>query len=428
MNQAYGALGRLGDDATRRSRPARHAAAQVVGIQDSLNPLFGKQITDAPGRRDLPEPTAASPTSCKALAKMLHMGLPIRCVALDGNGGYDTHENQAATLTNNLTQFAGGAAGLPGRPRGPRRDRRQAARRPRARPRLERVRAAPGRERLGHRPRRGGRVAADGRHERDRQGMEGEFTGVTTLDQQQNLRNSTDFRSVYKTLLEDWLGGDLGRRAAERRAVLEPRADQGLVAAPRAWSASLRPARRSPCAAAPAAAPGGARRRARSARAAARAGSPASAPRPARALDARRTAARDRRPRAAAGHERPRAAHRRARRGSRARAAAAAASAGRRPALRAGHVARLRPGRAAARPVARRAVLAGSVGVEFNNKYAEDPHDLRIRAGSTTYAFDEVAAGAAPRRSRSTSRRAPGSCGATSPTTSSAGWSPNSRS
>ena len=36
----------------------------------------------------------------------------------------------------------------------------------------------------------------------------GEETGVATLDRQQNLRNSTDFRSVYKTLLEDWLGRD----------------------------------------------------------------------------------------------------------------------------------------------------------------------------------------------------------------------------
>ena len=39
-------------------------------------------------------------------------------------------------------------------------------------------------------------------------GMQGEFTGVATLDNHQNLRMSTDFRSVYKTLLEDWLGGD----------------------------------------------------------------------------------------------------------------------------------------------------------------------------------------------------------------------------
>jgi uncharacterized protein (DUF1501 family) len=40
-------------------------------------------------------------------------------------------------------------------------------------------------------------------------GMAGEFTGVATLDNHQNLRNSVDFRSVYKTILQDWLGGDL---------------------------------------------------------------------------------------------------------------------------------------------------------------------------------------------------------------------------
>jgi uncharacterized protein (DUF1501 family) len=32
---------------------------------------------------------------------------------------------------------------------------------------------------------------------------------VTTLDKHQNLRNSVDFRAVYRTILEDWLGGDL---------------------------------------------------------------------------------------------------------------------------------------------------------------------------------------------------------------------------
>ena len=45
--------------------------------------------------------------------------------------------------------------------------------------------------------------------------------------------------------------------------------------------------------------------------------------------------------------------------------------------------------------LSRTTLLAGTVGVEFNNKYAEDPHDLRIRRGTTVYAFDEVAAGAA---------------------------------
>ena len=33
---------------------------------------------------------------------MIDSGLPLRVVAMDANGGYDTHENQAATLSENL--------------------------------------------------------------------------------------------------------------------------------------------------------------------------------------------------------------------------------------------------------------------------------------------------------------------------------------
>ena len=36
------------------------------------------------------------------LAEMLTMGLPLRCVALDANGGYDTHDGQAASLPGML--------------------------------------------------------------------------------------------------------------------------------------------------------------------------------------------------------------------------------------------------------------------------------------------------------------------------------------
>ncbi len=209
--------------------------------------------------------------------------------------------------------------------------------------------------------------------------MEGEFTGVATLDQQQNLRNSTDFRSVYKTLLEDWLGGDIGGVLPNARVVLEPRADQGLVAVPCAGPRSS-PSWRCCAPPAPAAAP------------AARCGVRASAPRCKGKLArqaARRCPCAGRASRrcpgparagpqtgtSAPGGERP------APGGDRGPAApAAAAAAGRRPALRAGHVGRLRPGRADAHAVAHHACWPARVGVEFNNKYAEDPHDLRIRA------------------------------------------------
>ena len=41
----------------------------------------------------------------------------------------------------------------------------------------------------------------------------------------------------------------------------------------------------------------------------------------------------------------------------------------------------------------RSALLSGSVSVEFNNRFAEDPHDLKLRHDGTTYAFPTVGSG-----------------------------------
>jgi uncharacterized protein (DUF1501 family) len=207
MNQAYGTLGRLAT-ADPQLAVARGAAAQVVGIQERLADLYGKQITDTPAGVTYPANSGFA-NKLRALAKMLHMGLPIRCVALDGNGGYDTHENQAATLTSNLTQFSQALqafqADLEGRLEG-------------STPLAERVIVHVWSE-FGRRPAENGSGTDHGAAGASllmgststlAKGMQGEFTGVATLDNQQNLRMSTDFRSVYKTLLEDWLGGDIG--------------------------------------------------------------------------------------------------------------------------------------------------------------------------------------------------------------------------
>ncbi len=42
-------------------------------------------------------------------------------------------------------------------------------------------------------------------------GIRSEFPGLTRLDDDQNLVVTTDFRSVYATLLEDWLGVEAAR-------------------------------------------------------------------------------------------------------------------------------------------------------------------------------------------------------------------------
>ena len=209
--------------------------------------------------------------------------------------------------------------------------------------------------------------------------MQGEFTGVATLDNQQNLRNSTDFRSVYKTLLEDWLGGDIDRRAAERVAVLEPRADQGVVtrrrraARPRssllAWRGGCPPRRGEAAGCGKRAACKGkvARGRARACRRAGRSAMP---------LPGTRRRAPDGRPPPGTAPTARRA-------GAAAPAAAPAAAAGG-PALPAGR-ARATPTRAlgAAASRAARCCRARS-SVEFNNRFAEDPHDLWLRRGGTT--------------------------------------------
>jgi uncharacterized protein (DUF1501 family) len=201
MNQAYRGLGQLGTGDPQLAI-ARGAAAQVVGIQDSLAGLYNQPITDTPAGAVYPANSSFA-SKLRALAKMLHLGMPIRCVALDGNGGYDTHENQAATLSTNLSLLSQALRAFQADVEG--------------RGIADRVLVHVWSE-FGRRPAENGSGTDHGAAGMSllmgstntiAKGMEGEFTGVTTLDQHQNLRMSTDFRSVYKTLLEDWLGGDI---------------------------------------------------------------------------------------------------------------------------------------------------------------------------------------------------------------------------
>jgi uncharacterized protein (DUF1501 family) len=201
MNQAYGQLGRLATGDPQLA-VARGAAAQVVGIQDQLSPMYNQPISDTPPGAVYPANSGFA-NRLRALAKMLHIGLPIRCVAIDGNGGYDTHENQAATLASNLTQFAQALSAFQADLEG--------------RGLADRVLVHVWSE-FGRRPAENGSGTDHGAAGASlllgstntiKTGMAGEFTGVATLDNHQNLRNSVDFRSVYKTILQDWLGGDL---------------------------------------------------------------------------------------------------------------------------------------------------------------------------------------------------------------------------
>ena len=89
------------------------------------------------------------------LAAMLHTGMPIKCASLNAVGSYDTHSDEADTLSTNLEQTVERAGRLPARPG-------SAQTRPAgADPAVVGVRPPPAGKRLGHRPRRGRRGVPD---------------------------------------------------------------------------------------------------------------------------------------------------------------------------------------------------------------------------------------------------------------------------
>lgn len=192
-------FGLLGTDpaADVQLAQARQAALQADLVRRAIAPLGGQTITPP-----VPYPAGsdAFPARLRALAEMLDRGLPIRCVAIDGAGGYDTHANQAVQLNAGLTLTFGALAAF------------QADLE--ARGLADRV--------LVHVWSEFGRRAAENGGGTDhgaagvglligtrvRRQLVGEWAGVTMLDERGNMRNTSDFRIQYAALLEQWLGAD----------------------------------------------------------------------------------------------------------------------------------------------------------------------------------------------------------------------------
>jgi uncharacterized protein (DUF1501 family) len=179
-------------------KSARSAATQTVGLRGQLADLQG---TDAPWQTTVSYPsTDGFARRLAVLAEMLDMGLPMKVVALDANGGYDTHNDQNATLPGDLAMFSQSLAAF------------QADLE--ARGLADRVLINVWSE-FGRRPQENGSGTDHGAAglslligTRAKGTMVGEFPGLATLDGQDNLRHTTDFRSVYCSLLEQWMGVD----------------------------------------------------------------------------------------------------------------------------------------------------------------------------------------------------------------------------
>lgn len=185
-----------------------------LGSLTSADPVLGPARTvqrdSADLRRSLAAPLQAGSVSypqnrlagrLRDTARLLGAGLPIRAAAIDGHSDFDTHAGQAGTFAQNVVDSGEALAAF------------QAD--------LE-ARGLAGRvltvvwSEFGRRPEENGSGGTD--HgaggvafvmgTRVRGGIAGEFRGLGALDGEGNLLPSTDFRALYASVLEQWVGAD----------------------------------------------------------------------------------------------------------------------------------------------------------------------------------------------------------------------------
>jgi uncharacterized protein (DUF1501 family) len=135
------------------------------------------------------------------LAAYINFGLPIKVVTIRAPGGYDTHADQAGDLEDNLRQTCEGILAF--------------QRDLESRGLADRVMVEMWSE-FGRRPEENGSLGTD--HgaagcafvigSKAKGEMVGEFPGLTSLDSDDNLRATSDFRAMYCSLLEQWLEFD----------------------------------------------------------------------------------------------------------------------------------------------------------------------------------------------------------------------------
>jgi uncharacterized protein (DUF1501 family) len=203
MLTAIGTLGHANGD------PALAAAAGVTAQVDRLrNQLLPFQSTDSnPGFTSpvtYPKSDDPFPHRLAGLAAMLASGLPLHVVALTAPGHYDTHSNQAGDLAQGLQVTTDSLLAF--------------QRDLESRGLADRVLVHVWSE-FGRRAQENGDAGTD--HgaagvgfligSRAKGQMVGEFPGLQNgLDADGNVKATADFRGVYASLLEQWLGVDAG--------------------------------------------------------------------------------------------------------------------------------------------------------------------------------------------------------------------------
>jgi uncharacterized protein (DUF1501 family) len=194
MLDTIGALGRISTTDGGVAQ-ARAVATRISKLRGQLAPLGNDG--DPTWTSPVTYPGGSFARRLAALAEMIKRGLPLRCVALNAPGAYDTHSNQASALDSALTTVSSTLLAF--------------QRDLEARGIADRVLINVWSE-FGRRPEENGSGTDHGAAglsmvigTQAKGTMVGEFPGLAQLDEDDNLRHTTDFRSVYCSLLEQWL-------------------------------------------------------------------------------------------------------------------------------------------------------------------------------------------------------------------------------
>ena len=175
----------------------RGAAANMIEVRNQVAPFVSPNGTPN-YNSPVTYPTSAPDFDDRlaALAAMLAAGLPISVAALEAPGSYDTHSDEGTTLATNLQQTVDGVLAF--------------QRDLEARGIADRVLIQLWSE-FGRRPQDNGSGTDHGAAgvaflvgTQASGTMVGEFPGLATLDVNDNLVNTSDYRAMYCSLLEQW--------------------------------------------------------------------------------------------------------------------------------------------------------------------------------------------------------------------------------
>jgi uncharacterized protein (DUF1501 family) len=194
MMNALADLGGLAGGNTARNQ-ARESLAVLARVRTQLGPLqsgFTSPVT-YPANTDFNNRLAS-------LAEMIATGMPLQCVAIDAPGAYDTHANQDVNLPKTIKPVADALLAF--------------QRDLEARGVADRVVTLIWSE-FGRRVKQNNTGTDHGAAglgmlmgTRVKGTMIGEFPGLSSLDSMGNLKATSDFRALYSSLLESWLGVD----------------------------------------------------------------------------------------------------------------------------------------------------------------------------------------------------------------------------